>query len=331
MKHWLYNTADAVRSMEWCDIAIIHRVLTNETHKQIEYWRRKGKAVVLDGDDHYEGIESTNASFKFWGEGQVMITLEDGRSYEKPMSTHPIEQFRHGLSLCTASTSPSELLCQDWSRYAPSFHVPNYMNRDIYTFSSRKPFDEDKIVIGWGGSLSHTQSFQDSGVMEALKRVMGKRKNVYLLIVGDKRVVDMLPLPKDRILYLHYVKWDEWPKLVNSWYDIGIAPLAGEYDQRRSFIKPLELTLLGIPFVATRGYPYKEFFNKLSPKAGLFIDQGALDKANQSNPDGWESALNRIIDEIDERRLTRVDASEFTLQERAKDIVTTYEKILEIN
>lgn len=331
MRQWLYNTPDIIRLMEWCDIVILHRVLTTETFKRIEFWRSRGKAVVLDGDDHYEGIENSNASYKFWGKGQVQITLPDGHSYEKPMETHPIQQFRKGLSLCAASTSPSELLCRDWSKYAPSFHIPNYLNMDAYTFPSRKKLNKDKIVIGWGGSLSHTQSFENSGVMEALKRIIAKRKNVYLLIVGDKRVVDMLPLPKDKMLYLHYVKWDEWPRLLNSWYDIGIAPLAGEYDMRRSFIKVLEAAAMGVPFVATKGYPYKQFFGKFDPDGGLFVDQGELDSCNKSNPDGWEFALNQVIDEIDTRKTVRLDVAEYSLQTRAKDIVKTYEEIIKIN
>lgn len=331
MRHWLYMTDDARRAFDWCDVAIIHRVLTTETHRQIEYWRNRSKAIVLSGDDSYETILPSNASAKFWMHGLVQITTGDGYTYEKQMDTHPIDQFRRGLQLCTASTSPSELLCKDWSKYAPSFHVPNYLNRDMYTFPSRKQFNKDQIVIGWGGSLSHTQSFENSGVMEAMRRVMGKRKNVYMLIVGDKRVIDMLPLPKERMLYLHYVKWSEWPRLLNSWYDIGIAPLAGEYDMRRSWIKPLEYVIEGIPFVATRGYPYSQFFDKFDPGAGLFVDQGELDKGNVANPDGWELALNRIIDEIDKRQKVRLDVAEFTLQKRAKDIVKTYEEIIKIN
>lgn len=330
-RHWLYSTPEYRRASDWADIIIVHRVLTSETHKQVTELRNRGKAVVLSGDDSYEKILDSNASAKFWKGGMVTITLGDGTTYDRPMDIHPIDQFRKGVSLCTASASPSELLCKDWSKYAPSFHIPNYINKDMYTFPTRKQFDRNRIVIGWGGSLSHTQSFENSGVMEALQHIMGRNKNIYLLIVGDKRVLDLLPLPKDRLLYLHYVKWNEWPILLNSWYDIGIAPLAGEYDMRRSWIKPLEYVAEGIPFVATHGYPYKQFFGKFDPAGGLFVDQGDLDKGNIANPDGWESALQTVIDEIDERRQVRLDVSEFMLQNRAKDIVKTYEEIIKIN
>jgi hypothetical protein len=73
--------------------------------------------------------------------------------------------------------------------------------------------------------------------------------------------------------------FETWPKTVGT-FDIGVAPLSGEYDRRRSLLKTLEFATAGIPWVATDEAPYKE-------------SEGGLRIPNKSS--AWYGALRDVI------------------------------------
>ena len=73
---------------------------------------------------------------------------------------------------------------------------------------------------------------------------------------------------------------EQWPGIVMH-FDIGVAPLSGPYDQRRSWIKGIEYLLGGIPWVATTGEPYGDIAD-----LGTLVPNGV---------EAWEDALESKI------------------------------------
>ena len=84
-------------------------------------------------------------------------------------------------------------------------------------------------------------------------------------------------------MFCAFVPDQQYPALIKS-IDICTIPLAGEYDKRRSQIKPLECLALKVPFVAS-DYPN---YNHLR-EYGSFTENGK---------ENWENAISNAIDNL---------------------------------
>ncbi|MFN3308062.1 MAG: hypothetical protein ACK44E_02540 [Anaerolineales bacterium] len=232
------------------DLLVIERNLFGPVLSAIQYWKARDKVVLADFDDAYHLMHPSNLNYSFWSQG---VRRDNGQKVE-PL---PLTQFKWGLRLVHAATTPSQRLAEDWRAYTEMLYVPNYLDLSLY--QNAQPQEHDGIIIGWGGSVSHYQSFVDSGVIPALQRLCRARPQVRVMICGaDVRIVQQLNLPEGQILHAPWVPHNRWATVLSQ-FDIGIAPLAGEYDHRRSWIKVLEYMLMRIPWVASEGPPYKEF------------------------------------------------------------------------
>lgn len=287
IRNWIDDTEKARLLCSTADVIIIQRVMVQESIDRALFWIRHGKKVVVDFDDAYDLIGPENPAYKFWGKGDVEVNTPGG-SFIRPMEPHPIEQFSTALGTISGGIVPSRNLQEDWSVYGRIYYLPNYLDTPRYTFLKKK--ENEKLTIAWGGSMSHLTSFEKSGAAEALAQLLGERSDIRLMIVGDERVVPLIPVPREKIFYRPYVMWFDWPEIL-SFYDIGLAPLAEPYDQRRSRLKVAEYLARGIPFVATKSRTYTDFFEA---RSGRFIDQGNLNECTEPNPEKWYAALSLL-------------------------------------
>jgi glycosyltransferase involved in cell wall biosynthesis len=192
-----------------------------------------------------------------------------------------LTQFKWGLRLVHAATVPSNRLAEDWQGYTNTYILPNYIELERYIRKVQQP--HSGVIIGWGGSLSHLQSFQDSGLVSALIRVCQARPNVKVMICGDRRVFDKLALPKTQSIFQPWVSPDDWPDVLAN-FDIGLAPLSGPYDERRSWIKVLEYMVMKIPWIASDNSAYHSLRSY-----GWLV---------QNNSAAWERVLLDMVDHI---------------------------------
>jgi glycosyltransferase involved in cell wall biosynthesis len=279
------NIPEAQAVLKDADVIVIQRDLWGTTLPLIQYWKDAGKTVIVDFDDAYQYTHPSNISYAFWIKGEIQLTYPDGATGSAIMTPPPLEQFRWGLSMCDAVTMPSKVLCKDWSAYADTRYLPNYIDAARYT--SVLAQEHEGIIIGWGGSVSHFQSFTESGVLAALKRVCKALPQVKVMICGDKRVADQITIPDGQKIFQPFVPVNEWPKVLSN-FDIGLAPLQGLYDDRRSWIKVLEYMVMKIPWVASAGAAYQEL-----------SEYGRLVK---NTPKNWESAILEMVDHLAEAR-----------------------------
>ena len=198
------------------------------------------------------------------------------------------------------------------------YYLPNYIELENYAGHEQKVIS-DEIIIGWGGSASHYQSFSRS-VGEALQRVCQLRHNVKVMLCGsDKRLAAKLKLPEDQVIIQPWVPYQEWPEVLNQ-FDIGIAPLSGPYDERRSWIKILEYMVMRIPWVASDGPAYYDYRN-----------YGWLVK---NNTRAWERVLLDMIDHIATHKDEAAREPYFfgiskNIDDNLDHIINTYVKIKE--
>jgi hypothetical protein len=244
------------------DVLVVQRnLLLKEIWEACDYWRGLGKTVVADLDDDYPHLTPQNPAYRFW-------ILDAGKLKERTGYT-PIEALTEGFRHVDGLISPNKLILSDWAEVLPDlrgYWVPNYANWEWHNNVKQKPLDEEEIIIGWGGSVSHWDSFWFSGVREALPVIFERYPQTrFKLCGGDLRLQRMLEdIIPGRWFHQSGVPPAEWPKQVAS-FDIGTAPLCGpefpqgeRYDQRRSWLKAAEYLLCGVPWVASDGVVYEE-------------------------------------------------------------------------
>jgi len=234
------------------DILFVERLLSHDIFLCLDIIRAKtGAKIIFDMDDSYKNMEYGSQPYDFWINGIIQSNKGKPR-----MHYPPIEQIGWYSKNVDAISSPSKLILEDWKEYNDNLlWLPNFADADLYT---KIPYrDDDKVTIGWGGGATHYTSWYASGLITALRRIFTsfKGKVSLLLITGDKQLQNKLREfnPKlvhtDRLLY---------PKEIQN-IDIALAPVCGEYDRRRSWLKISEYSLSAIPWVGSDLDPYREY------------------------------------------------------------------------
>ena len=104
-------------------------------------------------------------------------------------------------------------------------------------------------------------------------------------------------------------------------FDIGLAPGAGQYDRRRSWLKIAEYSASAIPWLASDLDPYKEH----EINGSMLVE---------NKPREWEEALSEMIENYPAHRATTKkhypDAMKmFSIQENHKFLFDQFHSVLE--
>ena len=232
----VFNKGVMVDTIDWKqdipETVLVERMIWPERVKMLRL--AGAKRIVLTFDDNYQLLPSYSAVTPFW--------------------KRALPGFLSALPLVDEIIVPSKKLANDFRAYNPHItYVPNYLDHRLWDGERRV---NDKLTIGWGGSEQHLQSWTGSSIVPGLRRVLEARPNwqlvVYCPIVAEHLRKQNLPV-EDR----SWVSFEQWPSEVRG-FDIGLAPLHGDYDRRRSFLKVCEYGLSGVPFIATDDDPYKD-------------------------------------------------------------------------
>lgn len=185
----------------------------------------------------------------------------------------------------------------------PNFITDQYVHP---TFDNGK-----KIVIGYFGGASHYEDLNNTGVAEALEKLMHENKNIYFKSVGmpmDKY------LPKARYTFVNGMRGEDYiNKLyINFKMDIAIAPLHDNiFNHGKSDIKWQEATRAGAAFVASRIGPYKELSYKVA-------------RTTPNTTEDWYKALKQVVDDVFYRKNLVSAAREELKKRRLEDNWTVY-------
>ena len=284
VNEWVQGGENAQKLSNEADIIVVERNYFGDTLTAIQYWKVRGKSVMGIFDDGYQIMHPMNPSYRFWNYGEIRGKDKDGNERVVNMTPVPLEQFKWGLKMLKGIQVPSVNLAKDWLTHTDTYFVHNFLDWDKYDgVEPMYPHGEDEILIGWHGSLSHYSSFVESGVLEALRKLCKKYPQVKVLVGGDKRNFDNLEV-KNKV-FQPYVPEEVFTSLIKS-FDIGLAPLSGEYDKRRSWIKVLEYMALQVPWVATNYITYDELKD-----FGIVTSNGYVN---------WVEALSYAINNIAE-------------------------------
>lgn len=351
------------------DCIIFQRnTITADVWSAMDYWKSLGKVITVDLDDHYSALPPSNPAHAYW------ILNKGG------MPQYPPDALAEGLRHADALTSPSKVLLKDWEHIVPGFWIPNWPRRAWYGKNDKgigpnpKPYgsqdimfgykpDEENgqimqfngnfrpnsdgwIVMGWGGSISHVDSWVYSGICEALDLLFMKYDNLRLKFCGFENRLDyILNRWGDKIIRQAGVKPEHWPYVVST-FDIGLAPLdmrpvpsntgkdgevkweGGEYsyDERRSWLKGVEYMCAGVPWVATCSATYEGLAHH-----GTMIENGNnLTMAQRQ--DNWYRGLDNVISTITSKKKLAEEKKKWALKRMTMEgnvnvFAETYERI----
>jgi len=294
------------------DVIIFQRnVLIPPVWEAMDYWRAIGKAVLVDLDDHYPGLPPSNPAYNYW--------IRNGPGLEP----EPVAALAEGLRHADGLTSPSKVILKDWEHIVPGYWLPNWTFRAWYAPFGQKPMgagdflidyeakevngkqtptlralprpnSEGTIILGWGGSISHVDSWLASGVMDALTRLFEKYPQLRLKFCGHEARLDRWLAPfGERVLRQGGVGPKDWPHVVST-FDIGLAPLdtrpippwregapVASYDERRSWLKGVEYLSAGVPWVGSKSLTYNDL-----ARWGTLVD---------NTPEAWFGALDWML------------------------------------
>jgi glycosyltransferase involved in cell wall biosynthesis len=312
------NGEDVQKLCSGADIIVVERNFFSDVLTMMQFWKVRGKTILAIFDDAYDKMHPENVSYNFWMNGKVEGKDAEGKEVSFTMKPHPLTQFKWALQIAKGIQVPSVNLAKDWGVYNNTYFVHNYLDIEKYMdIEPLHPHPEDEIWIGWCGSMSHVSSFTDSGVVRALETIAKRYPKVKIFTSGDKRIFDMINVENKQ--FSKYVPAEDWTSLVKT-LDIGLAPLSGPYDQRRSWIKALEYMALKIPWIATNYITYDEL-----------SDYGIMTENGYHN---WLDALTNAIENFeDHKKLAEGEAYEFALEQSSDKNVTKvtlplYEKLI---
>ena len=270
------------------DVIVVQRnLLTADIWEACDYWRGLGKLVLADLDDDYPHLTPQNPAFPFW--------ILDVTKIKERTGYTPIEALTEGFKHVDGLLSPNELILQDWSDVLGGYWQPNYAHWPWYKGMKQKPLpaDDEQIIVGWGGSVSHWDSWWFSGLRKAVPELSKQYPRItWKICGGDVRVKRFFDdIAPGRWIDQAGVPPQEWPKQVQS-FDIGLAPLCGpeyeqgeRYDKRRSWLKAVEYLLTGVPWIGSDGIVYE----KLDGQGGFVVE---------NSPETWADGLRRVLDNL---------------------------------
>ena len=274
------NSEETQKIISESDIILIERNLFQDCLTLLMFWKVRGKSIAIMFDDGYSVMHPKNVSYGFWTNGEVKFKDEQGVEQVTFMNPKPLQQLGWGIQMSKGLQVVSQALVDDWKHLNDGYIINHHIVTDKYM--GVKPLHpHEDIFLGWSGSLSHVDSFESSGILKAFQEIIKKYPKVKILLTGERRIFDILDVPADKKMYSNFVPAEQYPALVKT-FDIYVIPLAGEYDKRRSQIKPIECEILKVPYLATE-FPN---YSHLKPY-GNFTDNG------------WENWFNNLCEMID--------------------------------
>jgi len=281
MEQFCQNAPETQQICMESDIIVVERNLFQGTMVACAYYTAMNRTVIGIWDDSYDHMEPTNVSYNFWEKGEVPVQNEKGEQVIGKILPPPLTQMKLTLKFLKGAQVVSKQLAKDWSKYTKTYHVNNYLYMGRYENAVPLYDFSNEIIIFWQGSMSHHYSFLNSGVIGGLEKVCAKYPNVKVLLGGDKRNYDLLKnVPFGQKYFQPFVPEEKFASLLKC-ATIGLAPLQGEYDKRRSWVKCLEYQVLQIPWVASNLCTYEKL-----AKYGELVE---------NTPEAWAEGLSKVI------------------------------------
>lgn len=308
---FLQNTPKAQGLCAASDLLVIHRYFYGSVLQAVEYWKARGKKVIVDFDQAINYLPPELHSHSFWEEDTpLQRSSETGVSQQHECVSNPLEQFKWGLGLIDAAVVSSMRLVVDWSPFANVYEIPDYLNIDQYPAFKQV---HEKILIGLTNGI-RTTSINNSGLLKALKNVCCDRSDVQVIWIGEEGEAGCLAdIPSSQLLIQPSTLLDEWANILLR-LDLGLIPIYGDYDLRSSRITLLEFMISKTPWIASTHSSLREFSH--------------YGKLIENSSSVWETAILHAVDHLE--LFQRKAAAEPFLFALSQDVNQNIDKVLKL-
>lgn len=271
------------------DVIVLQRITHKYLIDAIKIIRAKGVAVVVDIDDDLAAIDPRNPAF-------LTLHSKHGQS--------PDHNWMNTQRACEAASFvvvSSDALLPRYASHGRGAVIHNYVPERYLAI----PHD-DGTIIGWGGS-THSHPGDLDVVGTGVATLMDE--TTYLQIGPVQGVQQALRLDFEPAFTGGLNIHTEWPNGLAR-LGIGIAPLRDtRFNDAKSYLKPLEYSALGVPWVASPRREYRLLHEKYG--IGLLADK----------PKHWTRALRQYVrDDAFRQEMSkkcREVAAELTIEKNA--------------
>lgn len=226
-----------------CNVVVVQRLSSKQNAESLMKFRDIGLGIIYDLDDDMWAIESSNPA----------------AGMMKRASEHLVgfDQCSQYADLITCSTSRLESSVRTNMKHGvPTRIVNNAVDTAMFR-PSILPKDPDRVIVGWGGSATHSEDLKQMGTsMLELVRLESK---AFLHFVG--MVPDRSYIAHPKILAHGWVPVHEYAARLATWnWDIYLAPLTNSrFNRSKSSIKAMEAGAMKIPCLMSDVQPFQEF------------------------------------------------------------------------
>jgi hypothetical protein len=283
IRSFLQNTPEAQKMCAESDLLVIYRYLYGPILKMIQYWKARDKKIIVDFDQALTYLTPDIPDYSFWLAGAPLATI-DAKAAEPGnlINPVPLEQFKYGLGIVDAATVPSARLADDWSQFTNCHVLPDYLNTCQYPIMDTD--HDNETWIGLGQNVQNS-SLMNSSLAAALEDVCRKRPQVRLILCDQgKSQIPKLNIDPTRVLFFSPFFFDEWVSLLLK-LDIGLIPVAGDYDLRLSQVSMLEFMIAKIPWIATEQLAFHHLL-----QYGYWVP---------NSTETWKTAILKAVDHLE--------------------------------
>jgi len=260
---------DTVRDVKVdADVVVFQRVTHQWIADAIPALRKRGVAVVVDIDDDLTAVHPSNPAWESMHPKNLGRPMAGGG-----INRHAWSHLNRACREATLVTVSTPALLDVYARHGRGHVLPNYLPDAYYGVPH-----EDSDLLGWPASL-HSHPDDPSVMGGAVARLVSD--GYAFRTVGDpKGAGPAFGLSEDPPGAP--VDMDLWPAAVAQ-IGVGIAPLADtRFNRSKSHLKILEMSALGIPWVASPRAEYAAFYKR---GAGALAD----------TPRRWHKELSRLL------------------------------------
>lgn len=283
---------DIALKLMWADICVTPRVFDEKFCEAIGGFKKLGKKVIVDWDDHFFKVDPLSPHYKDFGtenhshpyKGGTLDIWIDGKNIDLAKNKAGLERAKKAMSIADMVTTTTPVLANVFKEFNPNVKVlPNLVDLTLW---QKLPFQaHEGIRMGWTGGYSH---FEDWKILaQVLPEFMRVNPSVTLVLLGQKFDGTLIGVDPKRIEYRGWCPTPAYP-FVSAILDLDFAviPLVDtDFNNCKSALKWIEMAALEVPAVSSFCSPYAEMMD-LAEDNGMFVEA--------NSPSGWLLAMNKM-------------------------------------
>lgn len=264
-----------IEEMSECDTIVVQRLMQPGNAQFLKIAKTYGLNIVYDLDDNIWDLPASNPAAQF---------------FHSKKSQEGIVECTSWADVITVSTDDLKKVVENKLGHLrnratglniPVIKIDNCVDMNLF----HKPViarDADKIVIGWGGSNTHSGDIRF--VWELLPFILDRYPNVYMEFAGMGAPEKIRNHP--RVKQLSWCHVSEYHNRYATWnWDIVLAPLEmHRFNRSKSSIKMIEAGCIAKPCLAQDISPYR-YFCSFTPQLKWLL----------CSDYDWEKKLHRLI------------------------------------